>query len=214
MDLSHQDLDISLADLGAAPSQPLGSQPPSNTYSPGVTSAIEEKALKLLGSGVGQESVASALGVTPGRITQLLSNEVFAGEVAKLRYDSLQKHNQRDGKYDSLEDKLLQKLENNLPLLNKPTDILKAITVINGAKRRGCDSPEQASASTNIVNLTLPNVIAQKFVVNVHNQVTKAGDQSLHTMASGNLLKQVEEQQALIAAKFNEGVTHEPTEDT
>ena len=168
-------------------------QVPSSHYSPGVSTSVEERALSLLGSGVPAESVASALGVTPARISQLLAVESFSTRVAALRYENLQKHNVRDERYDSLEDKLLERLERSLPLLIKPESILKAVTVVNGAKRRGQSTPEQVTNTQNIVNLVLPSVIADKFSVNVNNQVTKAGDQELLTMASGNLLKQVEE---------------------
>jgi len=165
----------------------------SNHYSPGVTSGTEEKALSLLGSGIPAESVASALGVTPARIAQLLSNEKFANQVAALRYENLQEHNKRDSAYDTLEDKLLVKLNSSLPFMHKPSDILKAVSVVNGAKRRGQSAPDQVTNQHNIVNLVLPTVIAEKFSVNINNQVTRAGDQELHTMPSSNLLKKVED---------------------
>jgi transcriptional regulator with XRE-family HTH domain len=171
---------------------PASISAPSNHYSTGITSNIEERAMSLLGAGIKQEAVASALGVSPSRITQLLSDETFAAGVSKLRYDALQNHSIRDAKYDSLEDKLLVKLENSLPLMVKPESILKALSVVNGAKRRGLDSPDASGATTNIVNLMLPTVIAEKFTVNIDNQVTRAGSQDLHTMTSGNLMKQVE----------------------
>jgi hypothetical protein len=173
---------------------------PSSHYSPGQTSSTEEKALHLLGSGVASEQVASALGVTPSRIAQLLAEESFAVKVAALRYESLQKHNKRDGAYDSLEDQLLIKLERSLPLLIKPESILKAIAIVNGAKRRGQSAPQQVTNTQNVVNLILPQVIAQKFTVNLDNQVIRAGAQELLTMPSGNLLKQVEEATATAAA--------------
>lgn len=168
---------------------------PSNHYSPGVTSGLEEKAMNLLGSGIAAESVASALGVTPGRIAQLLSKDAFSEEVARLRYASLQSHNVRDGKYDSLEDRLLGKLEKSLPLMMKPETILNALTRVNAAKRRGQSTPEQVVNQQNIINLTLPTVIADKFSLDINNQVVKAGEQELLTMPSGNLLKQVEDAQ-------------------
>jgi len=167
-----------------------------NTYGTGTTSSIEERALSLLGSGVAAEQVAAALGVTPSRIAQLLSQKVFADRVASLRYTHLQKHNIRDGKYDALEDTLLGKLEKSMPLLIKPESILKAIAVVNNAKRRGQSTPEQVTNQQNIVNLVLPNVIAARFSIDINNQVIKAGDQSLLTMPSGNLLKQVEDAEA------------------
>jgi len=153
----------------------------------------EDRALALLGSGVSAESVAAALGVEPSRISQLLANETFAGQVAELRYQNLQKHNDRDASYDSLEDSLIAKLERQLALLLRPQDILKAIQVINAAKRRGQSAPEQVTNSQNIVNIILPTHVAVKFTTNIDNQVVSAGDQSLVTMQAGNLLKQVEQ---------------------
>ena len=66
----------------------------------------EERALALLGSGVSPTAVAASLGITDSRISQLLSDENFAAEVATLRYQNLQKHNARDSAYDSLEDEV------------------------------------------------------------------------------------------------------------
>ena len=75
----------------------------------------------------------------------------------------------------------------------KPETILRAITTINGAKRRGQSAPETIVNNNNIVQLILPQIIAEKFSVNIDNQVTRAGEQELHTIPSGNLLKQVED---------------------
>jgi len=169
----------------------------STSTTSGVTSSVEEKALSLLGAGVQAESVAAALGVTPARISQLLSNKLFADKVAELRYNNLQKHNQRDSKYDSLEDILLVKLEKSMPLLVKPESIMKAISIVNGAKRRGQSAPDQVVNQQNIVTLMMPTSIVQKFSVNIKNQVTKAGNQSLLTMQAGTLLKQVEQAAAM-----------------
>jgi len=196
--ISSAQQDTLLASLGA-PAEPLSASSkqetpdPSSHYAPGITSSIEEKAVTLLGMGVQADSVASALGVTPSRISQLLSKKAFADRVAKLRYENLQSHNKRDQEYDSLEDRLLTKLEKSLPLLVRPDHILKAIQVVNGAKRRGQSAPDTSSSNQNVVNLVLPAQIAQKFVTNIHNQVTKAGEQELLTIPSGNLLKQVEQ---------------------
>jgi hypothetical protein len=182
-----------LDSLGGSSSAPESLSTPSNHYSPGASSSIEQRALTLLGSGIGAESVAAALGVTPGRISQLLSNEEFAAEVAGLRYKTLQEHNVRDSKYDSLEDRLLEKLERSLGLLMKPEAILKAIATINNAKRRGQSAPQQVANTQNIVNIVMPAVLAEKFTINTDNQVIRAGEQELMTMPSGNLLKRVED---------------------
>jgi hypothetical protein len=186
---------ISLADLGyeGGAKIPPASEGTGKTAQ-GLTTSIEARALQLLGSGIAAEATANALGVTPSRISQLLSEQQFSDQVATLRYENLQKHNTRDSAYDSMEDRLLDKLEAAIPLMFKPQEILRGISIINGAKRRGQSAPDQTINQQNIVNLVLPEIIAQRFTVNIDNQVTRAGDQELHTMPASSLLKTVEKQ--------------------
>lgn len=165
----------------------------------------EDRALALLGAGVASEAVASALGVTASRISQLLAVPAFAEQVTQLRYENLKKHNDRDDKYDSLEDKLLAKLKTSINLMFKPETILKALHVVNNAKRRGqAASTEQASNQQNIVQLLLPSVITAKFTTNINNQVVSVGSQELLTMQSGMLLKQVETAEEVMEKEADE----------
>lgn len=216
MDLLEQlgsDSDITTKPIGSPPapsvSTPVSRKSSGNT---GSTSSIEDRALELLGSGVPAESVAAALGVTPSRIAQLLAQKHFSEAVAELRYTAMQQHNKRDDKYNTLEDKLLEKLERQLPLLIKPESILKAISIVNGAKRRGQSAPDTVSSKQTIINLIIPAVIAEKFSVNIHNQVTRAGEQDLLTMPSGNLLAQVEaaEEKRAEALANAKAIEHNP----
>lgn len=163
-----------------------------------ATTSTEDRALALLGQGHSPEVVASAIGVTTSRISQLVSDPEFAARVAELRFSSLVKHNTRDEKYDSLEDKLLAKMENMLEYMHKPFEVLKAIQVINAAKRRGVSAPEQITAQQVVIPLTLPTLLVQNFggtvaiggpanqniQVNANNQVIKAGEQELVTIQS------------------------------
>lgn len=173
-----------------------------------AATATEDRALVLLGSGVPATSVAAALGVSESRVSQLLANKEFANQVATLRYDNLQQHNTRDASYDTLEDSLLEKLSKSLPLLFRPADILKAIQVVNAAKRRGQSTPEQVTNQQNIVTLVLPAQITQKFTTNINNQVVRAGEQELITMQSNNLLELTEQKEA------NQEASHESESDT
>lgn len=152
---------------------------------------IEERALELLGSGIGPEIVASALGVTPARISQLLSDTEFSELVSQKRFENLSKHNVRDSRYDELEDTLITKLDETLPMMHRPMEILKAISVINAAKRRGASAPEAITHQNQVVNITMPVQILQQFTeftTNINNQVTKAGERDLLTIQSGVLL--------------------------
>ena len=156
-----------------------------------TTTSTESRALTLLGQGVGPEMVASALGVSVSRISQLLSDPNFASEVASLRFTNLSKHAERDSKYDSLEDQLLDKMRDLLPMMYKPLEILRAIQTINAAKRRGSSTPEAIIGQKTVVSLVMPTQITQIFAaqntaltVNTQNQVVKVGDTDLVTVQS------------------------------
>lgn len=179
-----------------------------------ANSSIEDRALQLLGNGIAPETVASALGVTPSRISQLTSQEEFAAKLISLRYENLSKHNERDSKYDTLEDQLIAKLEESLPLMFRPEQVLKAVQIINSAKRRGTSAPEQVTAQQTVVNITMPVKIINRFTTNVMNQVVKAGDQTLVTIQSGSLLDtlkaaQLKQQQNLLLEGNGENHGHE-----
>jgi hypothetical protein len=158
-----------------------------------ILSSTEERALKLLGSGIEAEATARALGVTPSLISQMLSREEFAAQVQELRYKNLVQHNIRDSKYDELEDALLDKLSDASSLLMKPTEITRVLQAVNGAKRRGISAPEAINAQQKTVQLTMPSQIIQRFTMNVNNMVVQAGEQNLVTMQSGTLLKKLKE---------------------
>lgn len=158
--------------------------------------STESRALELLGQGLSNTIVASALGVSEGRISQLLSDEQFASKVQELRFQNLQKHNQRDEKYDALEDKLLKNLTNLVDYVVKPMEATRILQVVNAAKRRGSSAPETLQTSQPVVNLTLPQQILNKYEIIINqqnNQVVKAGDQSLVTIQASSLKNLLEQ---------------------
>ena len=85
---------------------------------------MEERAIAMLGSGIPQNQVALALGVTESAVSQWMSIEEFAAQVADKKFQTLNRNTQIDDKYLELEEKLQQKLEKVLPLLAKPRDVL------------------------------------------------------------------------------------------
>lgn len=159
------------------------------SHSTTTNNITEERALALLGAGNCTPSqVAQACGVSEGRITQLLSDEIFAAKVAQARFENLQKYTELDDKYDALEAKLVKQLEDILPLIQRPMELVKSISVINAAKRRGAGATTEATTKSQIVNLVMPSVIVQKFTTNINNQVIQAGSQTLETIQSSALL--------------------------
>jgi hypothetical protein len=158
-----------------------------------VVSILEDRAASLLGSGLPPATVAASLGCSESYLSQLLSTDTFAARVASLRFEALAKHNERDSSYDQLEDDLLVRLKDCLPLMHKPMEILKAIQIINQAKRRGTSTPEAILEKREVVSLLMPVQIINRFTTNIQNQVIQAGSQELLTIQSGTLAAQMKE---------------------
>jgi len=145
------------------------------------------RALELLGAGVSPQQVSLALGVDPSLISQFLAYESFANQVAELRYKALLKHNDRDAAYDGLEDALIKKLKDLIPFMHKPFEIIRALTAVNSAKRRGSSAPEAITSQQTVIQLNLPVQIIQHFQKNSSNQVVSAGTQDLVTVQSSRM---------------------------
>lgn len=148
---------------------------------------MQGKILEMLGNGLSPEVASSALGVSPGYISQLVSTEEFARQVAELRFTNLQANTARDRRYDSLEDKLADKLQDLLPMMFKPMEVIRALATINSLKRRGATAPENTVINQTIVQLTLPAALTSRFVTDSANQVVAVGDQDLITIKSTQL---------------------------
>ena len=168
-----------------------------------TTSTIEERALTLLGKGIPPSVVANTLGVDASRISQLLADNSFAARVVEKKFESLSKHNEQDDLADTTEAALLKKLGDSLPFLTRPMEILKAYQVLNAAKRKGQTVPETLTNQQHIVQLNIPQILIDKFQTNIHNQVTQVGNQTLVTIQSGNMLKQLE---AIDVSKQNDPI--------
>lgn len=172
-----------------------------------LDTSTESRALELLGQNIPAEIVAANLGVTPARISQLLSSPDFAAAVAELRYKSLAKHNARDASYEELEDKLITKMNDVLPLMTRPMEVTRALVAINGTKRRGASTPDSGTQHQTIISLVIPTQVVQKFQLTQNMQVTHAGTQELLTMQSGTLLKEIQNASSATASPALAAIT-------
>lgn len=151
------------------------------------------RALEMLGNGLPPNVVASALGISDSYISQLLGEESFSMQVTAKRYTTLQAATSRDRGYDDIEDALIAKMKELLPLMYKPMEVLRAITVINAAKRRGADAPDNTVIHQTVVQLTLPQAITAKFVTNVNNQVVEVDSKALITIEASQLTHKLQD---------------------
>lgn len=157
-------------------------------------SGAETRAIKLLGDGLGPEVVASAVGLSVSRISQLVSDGEISKEILDKRYSNLSKHNERDAKYDEVEDDLLERFAAVTPMMMRPMEILKGLKEINQMKRRGSSAPAHLVNQQTVLQLHIPVSVINHFTgegngvkVNTMNQVVQAGGQELVTIQSGGM---------------------------
>lgn len=148
----------------------------------------KEQIKSLLGTGLSNEVVASAVGCDPSYITQLMSDSQFSQEVVVMRAAALTANSKRDRKIDAVEDTLIAKFEEVLPMVYKPTDVLRAMSVVNNMKRRGVPANEALTINNRIVNLNMPVQIIQNFTKNSNGEVIEVEGKTLVTMPSQTLL--------------------------
>lgn len=154
-----------------------------------------ERLLQLLGSGVSPAIAATAVGCSESYVSQLMSTEEFAAKVAQLRFDNLQSNTKRDGRIDSLEDKLLDKMEETLPYVSRPAELTRMFQIINGAKRRGANINEQMPVANQVVNLMIPQLTINNFVLSSQKEIVEVDGKSLVTMPAKNLLAEIAQRQ-------------------
>lgn len=153
---------------------------------------MKEKIKELLGLNLPNKTVASAVGVDESYISQLLSDEVFAGEVQELRVKTLAEHANRDKAYNALEDALLKKVDDLLPMMVRPMEVVRALQVVNNATRRAAPAELSATAQPSVVVLQLPNAIINKFVVNAQKQIVEVEGETISTMSAKGVLEKLE----------------------
>ena len=148
----------------------------------------------LLSGGCTQRQAALAVGVDESYVSQLMTgDEEFATEVISARIVALKDQSARDGEYDKLEDKILKKLNDQLSMIVNPDRLVRMLAVVNGAKRRGAQQQDngQNVAVTNVINLSLPAAIVNRYRTNTSNEVIEVNEQGMVGMPATALLEKI-----------------------
>lgn len=156
-----------------------------------------EQIKALLGSGLSNEIVATATGCTASYISQLMAEPEFASSVVKMRSDNLQAATLRDRRMDALEDQLLTTLEAGIDLIYKPRDVISALLNINKLQRRGAPTQQAMQPHTTVVQLNIPQHLVQQnvnthVVLSANKEVIEVDGQTMVTIQSHQLLKQLQ----------------------
>lgn len=172
----------------------------------------KERVKELLGTGLGPEVVASAVGCDISYISQLLADEHFASEVSTLRTAALTQHTRRDATINGIEDKLLAQLDEMVTerAFYKPRDVLSAMAIVNRAVRRGAPPAQTGTTINNVINLSLPANVVRKFTTNRNSEVVEVEGQTLVTMPAHQLLKQLASKGGDNADQYKESLKYLP----
>lgn len=157
---------------------------------------MEERILELLGAGYKPPMVASVLGISESRISQLLAVDSFASKVLAMRLSRAKGTIDRDNKWDKIEDALLKKFEDVIVFMNDPLKLLRALQVVNAAKRRGAGSADSSEAGLTgtIVQINAPKNVVMQFVTNANNEVIDVNGRSMVPMASKKVMEELKRQ--------------------
>jgi hypothetical protein len=140
----------------------------------------KEQILSLLASGVSNSQIAKATGTSESYVSQVKTDNPQTLPISSI-----------DSKYNSMEERLADKLDEFLPLINKPQEILAALVRINSLKRRsqdGISSINSSHVTNNVVQITLPAYMATRFQTNANNEVIAVNDRSLVTMGNKEVI--------------------------
>lgn len=161
--------------------------------------ASAERIMELLGNGLSNEVVATAVGVHPSYISQLMADETFSAQVVAKRTTTLAAATTRDRTWDSVEDKMLGQLDAMVDnfSITKPMELVRAIAVVNAAKRRGTTTQDAMTVNQQIVVLNIPTQVLHSFTKTRTGEVIEVDGKTLVTMPASALLAQL--------AKKNEG---------
>lgn len=158
-----------------------------------VGNSLPDRILALLGAGLSGSVVASAVGVTPAYVSQLLEDEDFRLEVSIRRAGKAEVAMEVDSSWDSVEKLAIDKMKMLLPMINKPGDLIRIAQIANAAKRtsRELEGSEHSSAPT--VSFTLPAGAQVHFQMNSESQVIQIDGRSTEALPIQQLQKRLAE---------------------
>ncbi len=160
--------------------------------------------LDLLSRGAAAADVARIVNCSASYISQLLNEEAFARDLASKRSVHLSERNSRAQKVQAIHDQYLTIEETLLRNLGqqakanllKPIEQMKLLQVVAGKKEPAQAMQENISPGqiTNITNISLPAMVAAKFVLNENKEIIGTESGTSFAPMSGVALKSFAEE--------------------
>jgi hypothetical protein len=156
---------------------------------------MKDKIIELLGRGIPATQVAAAVGCDDSYISQLLSDEDIAQQVAQLRATHFSGYIEQDDRIDSAEEAALAKVSSLIPFITRPAEAVRVFSVLNAAKRRAIEQQSTVPVAQT-VTLDLPEATRVQLTVTHDKQVIEIAGKSLTTMPAKSLAAQLEQRTA------------------
>lgn len=161
----------------------------------------QDRAANLLASGIPPSQVASIMGVTPARISQLLKEESFALSLAAREAEIASGDIEEitlAAKYHAAESALIQQVMEMAPMAEL-RDVTAALRVVGERRiaKEQSRNPLPIGGSTiinNIVQLSLPSHALPEIAITKQKEIISIGDKNLAPMTSTgitNLFKKI-----------------------
>lgn len=157
--------------------------------------AVDKERVKmLLGHISDYTRVAHLAGCDVSYISQLMADPEVAEAVAIARFEQEELTSGMDRKADKMENALLDKLEKAIPLIFKPSEILRTYEVLNRANRRAVPvNAGREGGGGAVVQIMLPAKAAIRFKMDGAGEVIEVEGKPLVTMQSSVLMRKLSE---------------------
>jgi hypothetical protein len=154
--------------------------------------SMREQIIELLGCGLSNMEVATAVGCDPSWISQLLALPEVFEQVQILRAARTRQFVEHDAKIDRAEAAVLDRVMHLANFVTKPGEAAKVFSILNSAKRRAVSAPQDASNPSTVVNINLPQTMAVAIQVSQDKQVIEVNGRSMTTMPAKNVAAALE----------------------
>lgn len=166
-----------------------------------------DKIIELLGRGYSATVVASAVGCDDSYISQLTAQPEVREAIANLRLKHVAGSVALDDSVDELEKDALARLHKLLPFVTKPMEAVRIYQIANSATRRSTQVAGATAPQAQLVQISLPNIMAVQFKLSSDKQVVEINGKSMAALPSALLNKRMEERKSAVVPQLTDART-------
>ncbi len=155
------------------------------TMSSAVTDSRVRTITECLNKGFSNSQIASALGVTPSAVTQIIEEHNIVKQPGAI-YTSI------DDKLNNVEELLVSKLESKLKSINSQLNevqIGNLLKTVNSCKRRSNPLEVPNGNINQIVQIRLPTYVVKNIIVNSQNELVEIDGKPLISLPANEVEK-------------------------